>query len=341
MSFQDAIDRFNAEHDIVTLLNVELRKTSMSNGGQLSGPCPVCMDGTDRLSVYPNDSRGPRAICRVCNLGGDSVFWSILLDGGNPKEKGVTGRYLRDRGYLSPSSPAKRKATSKRSAKLAPTVSATKRIDPKRVQAIWSNLTPMLNVPEVAAYLRSRGIDPVTSEDADLARAIPPKGPKLPHELHCGGTSWRATAHALVVSMFDHDGNRAGLHARAIGNAENKTLNPIGQSPIGLVFADSAGVELLKGSPVNDRVLIAEGLTDWLAWSCHWGVDGRIERAPAILGVVSGSWREDSQLAKRIPRGFTVTICTDDDEAGERYAAKIARSLPRGVVVERGRVRGF
>jgi hypothetical protein len=49
------------------------------------------------------------------------------------------------------------------------------------------------------------------------------------------------------------------------------------------------------------------------------------ELAPAVLGIVNGSWTEE--IAARIPDGTRVVVRTHSDGAGDDYAAKIVHSL--------------
>jgi len=56
---------------------IELRHEGSTNGGELSGPCPFCGEGEDRLRVWPNHPRGVggRFWCRRCRLSGDAVSY--------------------------------------------------------------------------------------------------------------------------------------------------------------------------------------------------------------------------------------------------------------------------
>ena len=65
--------------------DTQLRKTSAHNGGEYSGPCPICRCGTDRFKVWPNAAGGqagmpgrwaclgPKAGRSGCDRGGDAI----------------------------------------------------------------------------------------------------------------------------------------------------------------------------------------------------------------------------------------------------------------------------
>ena len=101
------------------------------------------------------------------------------------------------------------------------------------------------------------------------------------------------------------------------------------------MFADALGVSMLRGRAQPSRLLIAEGLTDFLTWAAHWGVDGALELAPAVLAIVSGSWTPE--IAARVPGDTEVLIATDADERGDHYAAKVAELLRGRCMLRRWR----
>jgi hypothetical protein len=93
-------------------------------------------------------------------------------------------------------------------------------------------------------------------------------------------------------------------------------------------MADPGGRQLLKRSYLiapgaKTRVLIAEGVPDFLTWASWFG--DTAEDAPAVLGIVAGSWTPE--IANRIPNDAEVFIRTHPDSAGSEYAEKIIASL--------------
>jgi hypothetical protein len=70
-------------------------------------------------------------------------------------------------------------------------------------------------------------------------------------------------------------------------------------------------------------VFVVEGAPDFLTWAARYG--DAAEGAPAIIGVIAGSWTE--AIAGRIPSGCRVLVMTHNDPAGDKYAAAIINSL--------------
>ncbi len=127
--------------------------------------------------------------------------------------------------------------------------------------------------------------------------------------------------------MYDHMGRVATVHARSVGAAEPKGLTPAGCSIKGAVMADSLGRLILAGEAggwPEVRVVVTEGVPDFLAAATQ-ATDSDV-LAPALLGIIAGCWSVD--LALRVPRHAEVVLATDTDDAGERYAALVAGTLP-------------
>lgn len=70
-------------------------------------------------------------------------------------------------------------------------------------------------------------------------------------------------------------------------------------------------------------VVVAEGLTDWLALSTSEWV---AEERHAVLGIGSGSLGGLDALPWRMAP--QVLIATDPDEAGETYASRVRAAVP-------------
>jgi hypothetical protein len=124
------------------------------------------------------------------------------------------------------------------------------------------------------------------------------------------------------------------VRARSVGSAEPKTVVPLGFESRELVLAGPLGRLLLSGEATGDErpaaelvrcvgVCILEGEMDLLAAAMSFS-DAN-QDAPALLGVVAGSW--SSAFAARVPERCIVTVCTHHDAAGNRYAQRIAQSF--------------
>ncbi len=218
-------------------------------------------------------------------------------------------------------------------------------LPPGRAEALWSVCARVTDDALVAEWIRERfggRVDPARVEDLDLARAL-----SYSVDLPWWAMSWRdvdrtgadVAQYRLIVPMYDAAGRMESLRARSVRRVpiSPKEKAPLGFTSHGLLMADPLARRLLAGDRdaaelVHDAgVWIAEGLTDFLALACAWGA---ADVAPAVLGIVNGSWT--AEHAARIPDGSTVTIATDADETGEGYAEDVIASL-RGRRVRVGR----
>lgn len=208
-------------------------------------------------------------------------------------------------------------------AKLAEQPKQEKRFAPaEEVTALWEGAGPVTEDREVAGYLASRAIDPPSVASRELLRALRP-GQPLPWWAGRRGQDgarrdWRETGHRILIRTWDHMGQLRGVRAWRVGGDEDspKRLPPAGCISAGLVWANSAAVEMLR-HPHPCLVVISEGEPDL----CVHAVRGRY----AVLGITSGSWTQ--AFADRIAWGSEVVIRTDLDEAGEKYAKHILETL--------------
>jgi hypothetical protein len=176
--------------------------------------------------------------------------------------------------------------------------------------------------------LETRGIDPATVTDRDLARALSGTA-RLPRWARSRDGTWSETGHRLIVPMYDASGQIVTVRARRLlGEDRPKALPPAGYRHDGAVMADPLSRLLLAGQALDwwaqRTVLIEEGEPDWLTAATHFGDD---EGAPAVMGVVASSW--SAEIAARIPDGVHVIIRTHADPAGQRYARDIGLTLVR------------
>jgi hypothetical protein len=203
------------------------------------------------------------------------------------------------------------------------------------VAALWAVCKPLGLDGEISDAWTARRIDVGHVEDRDLARALP-RGAAVPGWATFAGQVWSAGRHRLIVPMYDAAGRLRSLHARAVSTNKGvpKGLSPAGHAVGGLVMADPlsrlllAGAACGDGEPASETVrrcglVICEGVPDFLTWGTRWG--DAAESAPAVLGIISGSWTE--QIAALIPARTVVYLRTHADPAGAKYAAQIASTL--------------
>ncbi len=212
------------------------------------------------------------------------------------------------------------------------------------VGALWSASKPVTDDPDLARQLLGRCIDPAIIEDLDLARCLPSSG-ALPRWARSGSQTWWESGHRLLFPLWNPEGSLCSVHARLVESGQTeraKGLFPASHSAKGLFLADSFSRLLITvGIPKWWRrsepptIIIVEGAPDFLTVATHYGT---VEDAPAVLGVVSGSW--SNELAARIPTECRVVVRVHRDEAGGKYRDAICRSLSGRcrVFVEAGEV---
>ena len=184
---------------------------------------------------------------------------------------------------------------------------------------------------EVSAWLTGRGLDASAVDRYGLALALPrdaraPSWARFKGDRREAAEPWASTGHRLVVPMVDHAGEVRSVRARAVVASDDpKTLPPAGFRASGLVAACPLARFVFQAGAwpggVDRRIVVAEGEPDFLSWATR----GEGARTFATVGITSGSWSPD--LADRVPDGSDVLVRTDDDDAGDRYAEEVARSL--------------
>lgn len=165
--------------------------------------------------------------------------------------------------------------------------------------------------------------------------------------LHRAGT--RATpvqvgGYGLILPVYDADGELVSYRRRWTDLSKPNAAKEIcarGASahPNGRVYAAPSGVALLAGHPAAiaraERwgIVIAEGGPDWLTvLQCYADLGNE---APIVFGVWSGSFGGPA-LWQKLPEAAPVCIATDNDAAGDRYAATVRPFLRSRNVSRRG-----
>ena len=187
------------------------------------------------------------------------------------------------------------------------------------IEALWDEAGPVAYDQDTTRTLVSRRLDPVEVDGRRLARVIP-KTSQAPSWARYGGKAWAETGHRLLLRMWDANGKLRSVRAWRVTDGDSpKRLPPAGHRASDLVLANRAGVAMLNGRRAARRVVVVEGEPDWMTHALVQSPD------VVVLGVVSGSWGQ--AFADRIPARCEVTIRTHADEAGEKYADTIARTL--------------
>lgn len=293
--------------------------------GASGGSCACSACGAERRHTKSGDKRGAVGIrrdgrgwrCFQCDASGDALdFVAYALTGRRLRDADADGRakvrewFEGDQGRAVVAAPVV-------------TLPLLDYIDTDELRALFESLIQAADVPEVAAALWARGIDPAK---IDLLAAVRPAGA-------CSFSwcrTWERNGHCLVFPLHDELGRARSARARRITQEQPKSVAPYDRASAGLVMANPAAREMLRTGAVPSawtsraplRVVIAEGEIDYLVAACE-------ETAPgepyAVLGITSGAWSDAH--AARIPDGSEVIIATDHDAAGDRYAAQVAASL--------------
>jgi hypothetical protein len=275
--------------------------------------------------------------CFRCGGKGDVVTLASLVATGERLDRTNAPRvreWLEARGQAAPAPLATRRAPD-----LPP--SRPPRAD---VHVLWERARPVVEDVDVCGWLRSRGLEPATVEERDLARALPTE--RLPRWARSRTGTWWESGHRLLFPLFGPTGALTSVRARAVLTPAEpaKALSPQGFSVAGLVLADALARRMLEGARLGDRtpahelvrvlgVVVTEGEPDFLTWATR--ASDASETAPAVLGLVAGSWTDE--IATRVPDGARVALRTHEDEAGEVYARRVAETLRGRCVLVRPR----
>ena len=294
-------------------------------------PCPGCGEqqrsARDRRPgvVYFKEQRWR---CGRCDAHGDAIDLVAYATTGDALS-GSNGESVRawfaSRGWCSAG----------RGERAAPRVAPKRSVPPlwqpkparrSAVAAVWEDCPRLLD-EEVSSWLRSRAIDPSTVEDENLARGAPTGA--LPR--FCSHFPLRGVR--LVLPLFDAQGVRAGLQGR-VPEGDPKSVRMRGVSCGGLVLASGAARALLEASTwpewlEPETIEIVEGEMDFLTVLQH--------RPGAVVFGIPGSGAWTNEIAARIPDGAEIAVATHQDEAGDRYASIIHRTLQARCRVLRAR----
>jgi len=218
-----------------------------------------------------------------------------------------------------------------------------RRVPREQLRALWRAGRPVDYAPDGkhptyeagVRYLARRGFDLADVAYLDLVRI-------LPEQLHRWPKWWpwgRAGAWTIGALLYEPNGTPASIQARAVElegqpKPDPKSRNPKGYEIRNLLFADPAGVAMLRGNePAPSTVLLAEGLTDTIALSLF------AYRRPehiAVLGVIEGG--AAALAGVKWTPGQVVVCFTDTDPAGDKYAAAALAALPEKVTMQRARI---
>ena len=321
---------------------------------------PSRRDRRGALGFTP-DGQGWR--CFQCDAHGDAVGLVALATLGRKPAAGdrEAWREVRVRaaavGLCEPDNRGTRQSTNVRTLPRPPPPvppAPPRRPPPAEVATLWNACRPVTTDPEVRAWLEGRRLDAGAVEDLDLVRALPAdledssgfqsaadlarprRAPSLPSWARFAGLPWNLAPQGFraVFPLFGAGGALESVRVRALRpeavNGSDKAGAAAGFEVRGLVLADGLTRRLLASDADAAELVRANGLVvlegepDFLTWATRWGEAGAA-KAPAVLGLVSGSWC--AELAERVPSGTRVFVRTHLDDAGERYARQVIETL--------------
>jgi hypothetical protein len=303
-------------------------------GGGLTVRCPAHGDRTPSLSVTTGRDGTIRLKCFGCDWTGDALtliaqvygldvrsnFREVLMEGAQ-----IAGLYnvvdeLRGAAEWTPRPPPP-----------MPELGPDPEYPPiDEVVDVWEAGGPGLTDRVARDYLTGRKLDPDAVSQLGLLRVLPTAADvaiTLPRWAHYGALSWQRSGHRMVAPVYDHTGAMRSLRAwRIEGDAPAKRVPPVGCKATGLLMANRPAVQLLRERCSPRRVVVVEGEPDFATAAVRWS-------STAIFGVINGGWTEE--FANRVPLGSEVIVATHHDEAGEKYAALVTKTVRSRAVVSR------
>ena len=305
--------------------------------GRSLAPCPSCgafqrgsQDRRGPIGIRPDDAGWT---CHRCHVQGDALSLAACCVTKSTKPDAArwhaTIEACRNAGLCSATGECV-------PSNITPSPPSPHRPPPQELRQFWADCLPVTDDQVVAAWLRKRGLDQSFIEDRDLVRALPTNASCPRWARFCGGpwetsTPWTETSHRAIFPLRGPTGAMETVHARALNpldvKGRDKAASPAGYQVAGTVIADVTARALLRGDTPDwwrsRDVFVVEGAPDFLTWATRYG--DAAEGAPAIFGVIAGSWTE--AIAARIPSGCRVLVMTHNDPAGDKYAAAIINSL--------------
>jgi len=294
--------------------------------GGITVLCPHHAERHASCNVTTGDDGTPRVRCWSCGWTGDALdlicevrgyiktdgeqFREVLAEGAQIAGMFALVDEIRDGREPDMSRPIPEKPAPKPAPEYPPVL---------EVLDFWESCRPVTDDPRIVAYLRGRAIDASQVAKDDLLRAVAIDTAR-PSWSYAKGLPWYTTGHRIAMRAWTADGCARGVRVwQCDGRDYPKRLPPFGHRAQGLVLANQNAVGLLEAKTKPSRVVIVEGEPDHVTMATRCTTDD------AIIGIGSGFWTDEH--AKRIPNKMPVLIMTHTDEAGDKYAQAVAKSL--------------
>lgn len=299
-----------------------LTKNAKPQGGGLSVCCPAHGEKNPSCSVTRGPDGTVRVRCFGCDFSGDALtliaqVHGLSLRGDDFRQVLAIGADLgghlglRDEILSGQAMPERKPVT-------APEAKSPAEYPPRdEVQALWNSALPVCSDPDAWEALRARAIDPEIVDHEGVLRVLALDA-KLPLWARYRGRSWLETGHRLLVAMWDCNGRLRSVRGWRIGDDDSpKRLPPAGHRATAVVMTNRLAWQMLKRQTCPRRLIIVEGEPDFATLATR--------SSDAVIGVISGSWGED--FADQVSSGTQVIVATHNDEAGDRYAEGVIKTL--------------
>ncbi len=316
--------------------------------------CPACNVEKHGSGKLYRGEEGDRWHCHRCGADGDALalvaFHLFGSTASNPDQWRQVREWFEGRGYVSKNGPRTPYKPVSSVSHTKPPPREPQGVEPPAwpptddLKSLWGQGRPFEELNDGQRWAGRFSISHEVVNALNLARVFP-ESATLPGWARCAGHSWR-DGWRLLLPMYGPEGRCVSMAARWVSDGDPpkgaKECTPAGFSRSGAVYADPMGLALLQGKTDdggcrwNGGVVIAEGGKDYLTWAARAGRVTPTDDGPetfAVLGVWAGAW--NAEIAARIPDGARVTIRTDQNEAGDKYAETIAETLHGRCVVKR------
>ena len=327
--------RANLRDPVALCGELGLLDGSQRQAGGVLIRCPAHMDNTPSCSVTLRDDKTIGVKCFGCNWGADAIGLVGMARGLTryrdqlEAAAAIAGVYLED---SSPQNHAPRAplAIQPQRPQPEPEPVPSREYPPEsEVLAMWNEARPVGTDVEAAMMLLRRKIDAGTIADDGQAKVLH-ISMRIPAWARFKGSSWLDTGHRLILPVYDSKGALRSVRAWRVTDGDSpKRLPPSGHAAQGLVLANARARALLTAAPGQQapqrKIVMVEGEPDFLTWAA-------VTRSP-LFGIMSGGWTQAH--AERIPFGSDVYIRTHRDQAGDKYAAEIAKTLKGIAVIHR------
>jgi hypothetical protein len=299
-----------------------LSKDSKPQGGGLSVRCPAHGEKNPSCSVTRGPDGTVRVRCFGCDFSGDALtliaqVHGLTLRGDDFRQVLAVGAEISGQLGLREEILSGRPMPERKPVEAPPQQAPAEYPPQDEVARLWNEALPVCSDADAWEALRARAIDPEAVDREGVLRVLPTDC-DLPSWARYRGRSWLETGHRLLVAMWDCNGRLLSVRGWRIGESDSpKRLPPAGHRATALVMANRFAWQMLTRRACPRKLVVVEGEPDF--------VTAAMKLPDAVIGVISGSW--DEYFAEQVPSGTQVIVATHNDDAGDRYAEGVIKTL--------------